>query len=188
MNEREDKMLKIGKQKVKIHRESLIQDASKVMQTLQKRSLLEIEYHDEVGTGLGPTLEFYSLLSQQLRADSSLWRDKVADNSLFPRPVQGDATEVCHKFHLAGLFVAKSICDSRLIDLPISELMWDLLLGKRKTLLDLQKLDTNLFSLYSELQVMANRKQEIDDMQVDPEMRQRLLSQVRSSVSSKFSF
>ena len=31
---------------------------------------------------------------------------------------------------------------------------------------------------------MANRKQEIDEMQVDQEMRQRLLSQVKNSVST----
>lgn len=44
-------------------------------------------------------------------------------------------------------------------------------------------LDKNLFNLFSELQVMANRKQEIDEMTIDPEMRTRLLSQVKSSVS-----
>ena len=136
---------------MKVQRDKLMEDAATVMTSLQKRSLLEIEYHGEVGTGLGPTLEFYSLLSQMLKADKTLWRDKVVDQSLFPRPVQGDCKEVCHKFNLAGIFVAKSICDSRLIDLPISELMWDLLLGKRKTIFDLKKLDDNLFSLYSEL-------------------------------------
>ena len=84
---------------------------------------------------------------------------------------------------MVGLFIAKSICDNRLIDLPISGVMWDLLLGKRKNLFDLKSLDTTLFNLISDLQVMANRKQEIDDMQIDPEMRTRLLSQVKSSVS-----
>ena len=31
---------------------------------------------------------------------------------------------------MAGTFIAKSIVDNKLIDLPISSLMWDLLLGK----------------------------------------------------------
>jgi len=31
---------------------------------------------------------------------------------------------------MAGTFIAKSIVDNKLIDLPISNLMWDLLLGK----------------------------------------------------------
>ena len=39
------------------------------------RSLLEIQYDGEVGTGLGPTLEFYSLISKELqRADLLLWK------------------------------------------------------------------------------------------------------------------
>ncbi|GCC39398.1 hypothetical protein chiPu_0022870, partial [Chiloscyllium punctatum] len=37
--------------------------------------MLEIQYENEVGTGLGPTLEFYALVSQELqRADLGLWR------------------------------------------------------------------------------------------------------------------
>lgn len=84
-----------------------------------------------------------------------------------------------------GLFVAKSICDNRLIDLPISALMWDLMLGRSKNLLDLKELDEGLFSLLTELQIMSNRKQEIDEMQVDAETRARLISQVKSSVSTR---
>lgn len=38
------------------------------------QALLEIQYENEVGTGLGPTLEFYALVSQELqRADLDLW-------------------------------------------------------------------------------------------------------------------
>jgi len=47
--------------------------------------------------------------------------------------------------------------------------MWDLLLGKKKNLFDLMYLDKDLFNLFSELQVMANRKQEIDEMSIDHE-------------------
>ncbi|CAH2239450.1 jg13893 [Pararge aegeria aegeria] len=37
-------------------------------------ALLEVQYENEVGTGLGPTLEFYALVSQELqRADLDLW-------------------------------------------------------------------------------------------------------------------
>ena len=77
---------------------------------------------------------------------------------------------------MAGVFVAKSITDNRLIDLPLSKVMWDLLLGKKKNLFDLMYLDNDLFNLFSELQVMANRKQEIDEMSIDHEQRLRLLS------------
>lgn len=38
--------------------------------------MLEIQYENEVGTGLGPTLEFYALVSTELqRRDLGLWND-----------------------------------------------------------------------------------------------------------------
>ena len=42
------------------------------------RSLLEIQYENEVGTGLGPTLEFYTLVSKEIqRADLGLWKVRI---------------------------------------------------------------------------------------------------------------
>lgn len=39
------------------------------------RAVLEIEYFNEVGTGLGPTLEFYTMLSHDFqRRGLKLWR------------------------------------------------------------------------------------------------------------------
>lgn len=111
-----------------------------------------------------------------LRKDETLWRSNVPDDNLYPKPITTDSKLICEKFQLAGVFVAKSITDSRLIDLPLSKIMWDLLLGKKKNLFDLMYLDKDLFNLFSELQVMANRKQEIDEMSIDHEMRVRLLS------------
>merc|ERR1712071_604423 len=47
------------------------------------RALIEIQYENEVGTGLGPTLEFYALVSKELqRFDLELWRgDAVSAKS-----------------------------------------------------------------------------------------------------------
>lgn len=40
------------------------------------RAVLELEYFNEPGTGLGPTLEFYTLLSHELqRKGLSMWRN-----------------------------------------------------------------------------------------------------------------
>ena len=48
--------------------------------------MLEITYVGEEGTGIGPTLEYYSLLGQELSADQSLWRINQVDGMLMPRP------------------------------------------------------------------------------------------------------
>lgn len=38
--------------------------------------MLEIQYENEVGTGLGPTLEFYALVSAEIqRCDLNLWNE-----------------------------------------------------------------------------------------------------------------
>ena len=54
----------------------MLKQAEQVVNELaQSRSLLEIQYENEVGTGLGPTMEFYTLVSKELqRADLSLWK------------------------------------------------------------------------------------------------------------------
>lgn len=42
------------------------------------RAILEVQYDGEVGTGLGPTLEFYALVSKELqRSDLDLWRGEA---------------------------------------------------------------------------------------------------------------
>lgn len=62
--------------------------------------LLEIEYFDEVGTGLAPTLEFYSIASHEFtRKSLGLWRNVddlsgndfvFSPNGLFPMPLNCD--------------------------------------------------------------------------------------------------
>lgn len=58
--------------------------------------------------------------------------------------------------------MAKSISDDRLIDLPLSSLFWDLLLGKKMNLFDLERIDGNQFKVFAELQIIANKKRLID--------------------------
>jgi E3 ubiquitin-protein ligase TRIP12 len=110
---------RIQRQKVRISRSRILDSAKKVMQLYGKsKSILEVEYFNEVGTGLGPTLEFYTLVSRELqRTNLYIWRDPKhphppsttaatdtkapADNdkeeyvnnpgSLFPLPIQPDA-------------------------------------------------------------------------------------------------
>lgn len=52
--------------------QSLVEQAMKV--ELKKRAVLEVNFMSEEGTGLGPTLEFYSQLAQELRQDKLMWR------------------------------------------------------------------------------------------------------------------
>lgn len=52
---------------------------------------MEIQYENEVGTGLGPTLEFYALVSTELqRSDLGLWNDSDSYNN---QQVMADAVK-----------------------------------------------------------------------------------------------
>ena len=64
----------------------------------------------------------------------------MADNSLYPSPLNlqkignEDLQKVYDVFRLTGMMIAKSISDDKLIDLPLSPLFWDLVLGKVSSL------------------------------------------------------
>jgi E3 ubiquitin-protein ligase TRIP12 len=108
------------------------------MERLEKRKSLDISFKGEPGTGLGPTYEYFTLLSRSIKdfGDGKMWYTSAIDGTLFPSPCDFKAlkpaqlTEITDMFRLAGTFIAKSIVDNKLIDLAICPLMWDLLLGK----------------------------------------------------------
>ena len=126
---------------------------------------MEVQYKDEAGTGLGPTLEFYYLVSNEIRNAEvslnnlrvSIWRKGMIDNSLFPSPISiptlrtDELQRVYEIFRLTGMMIAKSVSDDRLIDLPISPLMWDLVLGKKMNIFDLERIDKDLFKIFADL-------------------------------------
>ncbi|GJQ15813.1 hypothetical protein GpartN1_g7604.t1 [Galdieria partita] len=74
--DRESLLGRLPRQKVRISRNCILRSAMKALELYcEERSILEIEFFDEVGTGLGPTLEFYTLVSNELqRSDLGLWK------------------------------------------------------------------------------------------------------------------
>ncbi|KAA8496494.1 E3 ubiquitin-protein ligase UPL3 [Porphyridium purpureum] len=69
---------RIHREKVRIDRRRVLDSAIKIMDKYgSHRTVLEIEYTGEAGTGLGPTLEFYTLVCTELqREDLMLWRNQ----------------------------------------------------------------------------------------------------------------
>ena len=76
--EPENRLSRLPRQKVRVKRDRLLESAMHVMASHASRStILEVEYFDEVGTGLGPTLEFYTSASREVqRLDLNLWITK----------------------------------------------------------------------------------------------------------------
>jgi E3 ubiquitin-protein ligase TRIP12 len=96
-----------------------------------------------------------------------VWRE-LADNTMYPSPfdVVKVPAEECQKvyevFRLAGMMVAKSISDDRLIELPLSPVFWDLILGKKMNIFDLERIEPQMFKVFADLQILANRKRDIE--------------------------
>lgn len=126
---------RMERQKVRIVRSEMLESAMKVLNMFGKsQSILEIEYQDEEGTGLGPTLEFYAATSKELCKKSlNLWRNDNADPSdpyvstafgVFPRPMTSEATKsnakIINLFRFLGQFLAKAMLDFRIVDIPFN--------------------------------------------------------------------
>lgn len=83
-NEREVRVGRLQRQKVRVSRNRILDSAAKVMEMYSsQKAVLEVEYFGEVGTGLGPTLEFYTLLSHDLqKVGLCMWRSNASVEKL----------------------------------------------------------------------------------------------------------
>ncbi|KAF3761765.1 hypothetical protein M406DRAFT_266412 [Cryphonectria parasitica EP155] len=134
---------RLQRQKVRISRSKILESALKVMDLYgSSQSILEVEYFEEVGTGLGPTLEFYSTVSKEFATKRlKMWRDAdgshadpdeyvSAPNGLFPRPYGEDGfsstsgERILQLFRTLGKFVARSMIDSRIIDINLNPIFF----------------------------------------------------------------
>ncbi|KAE9593379.1 putative aminoacyltransferase, E1 ubiquitin-activating enzyme [Lupinus albus] len=81
LNERELRVGRLQRQKVRVSRNHILDSAAKVMEMYSsQKAVLEVEYFGEVGTGLGPTLEFYTLLSHDLqKVGLQMWRSDSSE-------------------------------------------------------------------------------------------------------------
>ncbi|RWS30969.1 E3 ubiquitin-protein ligase TRIP12-like isoform X1 [Leptotrombidium deliense] len=70
---------RLDRKKRTVTRDDILKQAETVLHDVgNSKALLEIQYDNEVGTGLGPTLEFYALVSKEMqRADLEMWRGET---------------------------------------------------------------------------------------------------------------
>lgn len=134
--------------KVRISRDSVFESMVKVMNMDgYQKSILEVEFFKEVGSGLGPTLEFYTLVSKSIRLRKGLrstpteirqhlWRDDegVTEehlnpvHGLYPMPYHSTNINLVHVnslFSSLGAFVGKAFLDSRRLDIQFSPVFID---------------------------------------------------------------
>ncbi|KAF7665576.1 hypothetical protein LDENG_00138410 [Lucifuga dentata] len=195
---------RLDRKKRTINRDELLKQAESVMQDLgSSRAMLEIQYENEVGTGLGPTLEFYALVSQELqRADLGLWRGEevtlanpkgsqegtkymFSTRGLFAVPF-GRTTKPAHiakikmKFRFLGKLMAKAIMDFRLLDLPLGLPFYKWMLRQEMSISshDLVNIDPGVAKSIQHLEDIIRQKKrlELDRSQTRETLQQALES------------
>jgi len=164
--ESEVSVASVPRQKVRISRQRLLESAVKVMNLYSAgNALLEIEYVGEVGTGSGPTLEFYAQVAESLRTTSpTLFRSGTPGNMLFPEPYDPHwlrraddqaAQQILERWRLLGQIVAKCIIDNRLVDIQLHPAFWRSVLGTAPLSHDsLRAVDPELHNSLSKLRDM----------------------------------
>lgn len=128
-----------SRHKVTVKRGEILEAARRALcsSAFLRHTVFEYEYIGEEGTGQGPTLEFYYLLSQAIRG-LPVWRQ---GDTLFPAPAISPDIET---FTFIGRVVGKALADERLLDLPLSPLFWKLVFCQPVAAEDLRFIDMNL--------------------------------------------
>ncbi|KAK9068485.1 hypothetical protein SSX86_012599 [Deinandra increscens subsp. villosa] len=170
------------RKKFLVYRHQILESAAKMMDLhANQKVVLEVKYDEEVGTGLGPTLEFFTLVSNEFQKPGlGMWRgDNFSDTGivgslfgLFPGPwcpsvsVSNDIefSEVKRKFLLLGQIVAKALHDGRVLDLPLSKAFYKLILGQELTLYDIQSFDPVLGKTLIEFQALVERRKYVESV------------------------
>ncbi|XP_058208915.1 E3 ubiquitin-protein ligase UPL4 isoform X2 [Rhododendron vialii] len=175
----------LHRKKFLVCRNRILASAAEMMDLhARQKAALEVEYGEEVGTGLGPTLEFYTLVSHEFQKSGlGMWREdhmllpreRMEDEDstvlmspcgLFPRPWSStmsiasgiEFSEVIKKFVLLGQVMAKALQDGRVIDIPFSKAFYKLILGQDLTVYDIFSFDPELGMALLEFQAVFERK------------------------------
>lgn len=169
------------RQKVRVPRNQLLQSSFKVLDKLGSHpSILEVEFTNEVGTGLGPTLEFYALVSKLYCQKSlGIWRqhdeidgdDYVNNkNGLFPSPIVSDGKERLSSFKYLGKFVARALLDNRIVDFYFNKVFFQIaqsIINKEPIIKDLEVLKLVDEGLYNSLIYLQKNKDLVEGLEIN---------------------
>ncbi|XP_065854953.1 E3 ubiquitin-protein ligase UPL4 [Euphorbia lathyris] len=173
----------VPRKKFVVSRDQILESAAQMMDLYAHAKVpIEVVYKEEVGSGLGPTLEFYTLVSQEFQKSGlGMWREDrssfaataedseilVSSFGLFPCPwpstvdTSNDGkqfSEVIEKFFLLGKVVAKALQDGRVLDLSFSNAFFKLIIQQELNLYDIQSFDPELGRTLLEFQAIVNRE------------------------------
>ncbi|KAH9605620.1 hypothetical protein KSS87_002672 [Heliosperma pusillum] len=206
--ERRSSASSVPRKKFAVVRDRILESATQMMELYaQKNVVIEVEYIDEVGTGLGPTLEFYTLVCHDFQKTGlGMWRGDYMSSTmsycqqgtslgLFPRPwspkssnINGiEFADVIKRFILLGQIVGKALHDGRVLDIPFSKAFYKLVLGKELSICDVQTFDPELGRALLEFQALIDRRRflEVTSSNLEDYLRMVLDATLYSGISKQ---
>ncbi|CUS20618.1 LAQU0S01e10726g1_1 [Lachancea quebecensis] len=127
------------RRKLKVSRGAIFLSALKILDKYgSSPNILEVEFLNEVGTGLGPTLEFFAMVSKEFAHKSlKMWRtenfkswkgSELVEEHLFPAPLLASSHQdkTLELFQKLGTFVSRSMLDDRILDFRFSKAFFEL--------------------------------------------------------------
>uniref|UniRef100_G0U8U6 HECT-type E3 ubiquitin transferase n=1 Tax=Trypanosoma vivax (strain Y486) TaxID=1055687 RepID=G0U8U6_TRYVY len=155
----QNRIFRLHKEKKRVWRDKALACAMAIMgkKRMSGSVVLEFEYYNENGSGSGPTMEFYTLVSNELREIKlKLWRlsdeapnDKYYQphNGVYPQPVP-ESSPLLEKmesyFFFLGRFMARALLDKRILSIPLSNVVHKTLRGDSCGVYDLIDIDESL--------------------------------------------
>lgn len=173
------RIARIKRQKVRVHRNQLLESCMYVMDmTASSKAVLEVEYFNEVGTGIGPTMEFFTLVSREFaRKDLHIWLDNDSKGSacnLFFRPYHPSTTatatgqSVIRYCRALGQLIGRSMMDDRVMDLPLATPMYKLILEQPLTDSDIMEIYPAVASTLNKLEyVLAGKATTVEGASIE---------------------
>jgi E3 ubiquitin-protein ligase TRIP12 len=152
--------------KINVERDKIIEHGFNIINddiTSKFKGYLEFEYSGEIGNGLGPTLEFYTLIIDKIAENQDLWY-KTTDGTLYPRLLcdkESDMNEhIIRLFKLLGYIIGRAIYDDRLLNIPLNKVFWNLVLDKPILFKNIKYIDSNLYKTILDFINLIKQKQE----------------------------
>uniref|UniRef100_A0A0E0H8V4 HECT-type E3 ubiquitin transferase n=1 Tax=Oryza nivara TaxID=4536 RepID=A0A0E0H8V4_ORYNI len=175
--------------KYSVTRSKILEDASSMLNKHgSDTKFIEVEFDGEVGTGRGPTFEFYTTVSHELqRVGLGMWRGDDTSQEceagfvhapfgLFPQPWSSANTSsqgislsnVVQKFKLLGHLVARAVLDGRVLDIPLSKAFYKIMLEQDLDIYDIPSFDPKLGKTVMEFQALVKRKKFLEERASNP--------------------
>ncbi len=187
-----ERMTRIERVKVRVLRTGVLGATQGLFLKIKnKNTTIDVEFDGEVGTGEGPTMEFFTLVAKEFHSKKlSLWLDTnkglgdseycFAPLGLYPSPFTDDLGELeadrrSKLYKTLGRFVGQALVDRRLLAISFSPLLLRSICNYRngnannikkstdELLLDLKLIDPALSNQMSKLHGVAKDYKRIQD-------------------------